>query len=319
MTQTLPDVQNDIDGVHSEGLDVVIPAGWTPPERYSYSALTSYYQCSWAWYLKRVLHLPETPAVWSAGGNAFHKTTEEFDWMAHETTVGEAAHQGGWQWVFGKEFDHELSKLREKDPDEAGWRTSQKGKVKSRPDGEDIEFWRALGPQLIEKYIRWRMDTDDTWVIAAVEGGPAVEVEVNTLLGGVPVIGYIDRVVEDRKTGVLAIRDYKSGARVKPDPSQVGQYSVQFEQQYGRPVTYGDYYDARHARLSEMLDLTQINAAGLGRKYQALAAAVEAHQFAPNITALCKACGLRKFCRFVGGTEPTPVEVVVDPDHESPA
>jgi ATP-dependent helicase/DNAse subunit B len=49
------------------------------PEHVSYSALTTYIDCGYLYYLGRLLEIPEEPSIWSAGGSAFHKATEEWD------------------------------------------------------------------------------------------------------------------------------------------------------------------------------------------------------------------------------------------------
>lgn len=49
------------------------------PEHISYSALTTYIDCGYQYYLGRLLEIPELPAVWSVGGSAFHLATERWD------------------------------------------------------------------------------------------------------------------------------------------------------------------------------------------------------------------------------------------------
>ena len=49
------------------------------PEHISYSALTTYIDCGYLYYLGRLLEIPEKPSVWSVGGSAFHLATERYD------------------------------------------------------------------------------------------------------------------------------------------------------------------------------------------------------------------------------------------------
>jgi ATP-dependent helicase/DNAse subunit B len=49
------------------------------PEHMSYSALMTYIDCGYMYYLSRLLAIPEKPAVWSVGGSAFHRATELWD------------------------------------------------------------------------------------------------------------------------------------------------------------------------------------------------------------------------------------------------
>jgi RecB family exonuclease len=263
----------------------------------SYSQLSEFHQCSWRFYLRRFLKVKEQPSVWTAGGNAFHKTTEMFDemlWQENDLSKQDAR---PWYGTFVDQFENELDELRAINPDESTWRAASKGR-------EDVAFWRKLGPVLISQYIQWRTSTNDTLRIAAVKGAPAVEVKVETSLGGVPVVGYIDRVFQDTETGVLEIVDYKSGARMPQTPDQLGQYSVQLEQQEGVPVTWGAFYNARKATLDGPIDLRRYTEQSFGEEYQQLEASLEAKKFEPNITALCKACGVKDACKFVGGIDP---------------
>ena len=49
------------------------------PEHISYSALTTYIDCGYQYYLSRLLKKEEAPSVWSVGGKAFHRATELYD------------------------------------------------------------------------------------------------------------------------------------------------------------------------------------------------------------------------------------------------
>jgi ATP-dependent helicase/DNAse subunit B len=60
-------------------MTVYIADKYTIPEHVSYSALTTYIDCGYLYYLGRLLEIPEQPAVWSVGGSAFHKATEDWD------------------------------------------------------------------------------------------------------------------------------------------------------------------------------------------------------------------------------------------------
>lgn len=53
--------------------------GYEIPEHISYSALTTYIDCGYMYYLSRLLAIPEEPSVWSVGGSAFHRATELWD------------------------------------------------------------------------------------------------------------------------------------------------------------------------------------------------------------------------------------------------
>lgn len=272
----------------------------------SYSQLESYKKCSWEFYLKRIRRLPETPSMWSPGGTAFHAATEAFDKETWQQDLAGFDDGSAYEQKFLDVFEEELAELRNAEPDETQWRVSQRGKTKSNPAGEDAEWWRLHGPAMVGRYILWRTSTDDTLTLAAFNSGPAVEVEVSVTLGGVPIIGYIDRVMQDRVTGVLEIVDHKSGRRMPDKPDQLGFYSVAYELVSGQPCTWGDFYNARKGSLvhDEPISLTSYTARELAVEFGWLDAAIGRGEFVPSVTRMCVACGMRRYCKFVGGEEP---------------
>ena len=49
------------------------------PEHISYSAMTTWLDCGWKYYLKYAKQLAEDPAWWFYGGSAVHQATENYD------------------------------------------------------------------------------------------------------------------------------------------------------------------------------------------------------------------------------------------------
>ena len=49
------------------------------PEHASYSAITTWLNCGWQYYLGRLKQMEEEPSVWLTGGSAFHVATEQYD------------------------------------------------------------------------------------------------------------------------------------------------------------------------------------------------------------------------------------------------
>lgn len=276
----------------------------------SFSQLTSYYQCPHAYYLKRIEKVRERPSVYLLGGSAFHAATEAFDvkWFQLENEKGlrlgkaeendlalERQYYGN---LFEIEFDESVDKAREDDPDETTWRVAGVGKLKSRPEGDDLAWWRVAGREMTEKYVDWRAKTDDTLTTAAVESCAGVEVEVRTQIGhGLEVVAYVDRVRVDRNTGVLLVEDEKTGTRKPKDAHQLGQYSVMLEEA-GTPVTWGAYYMARKGELLEAQDLSGFTAEKMRENYLRLEDNIQAERFPPVVSPLCKSCGLNYACEF---------------------
>ncbi len=50
-----------------------------PPAHVSYSSLSDWLKCGKYWQLKRLLNLPDRPAVWNIGGHAVHRAIEEWE------------------------------------------------------------------------------------------------------------------------------------------------------------------------------------------------------------------------------------------------
>lgn len=68
------------------GIDTMIKInGYELPAHVSYSALTTYLDCGWKYYLTRVEKLTEQPTWYLAGGSAVHTATEMYDKELFET------------------------------------------------------------------------------------------------------------------------------------------------------------------------------------------------------------------------------------------
>lgn len=53
--------------------------GWELPDYVSYSSLTTFMDCGWAYVLTRAVKVPEKPSWWFVGGNTVHEATEVLD------------------------------------------------------------------------------------------------------------------------------------------------------------------------------------------------------------------------------------------------
>lgn len=274
----------------------------------SHSQLKAYQWCGHQYYLTRILHKPEDPSVWSPAGTAFHQATEfidnntfgwrRADWEACEIEVFLSECQD----KFTDIFEALLDELRVKFPDESTWRAAGKA-TKAKPEKENVAFWREYGRELVGKYLLWRVSTADTWEIASVNGAPGIEVEVTSPLGGVPMKGYVDRVLRSLVDGRLLVMDLKSGSRVPSSPMQLATYSIQLEEKMGEPVLWGGFYMARSGVMTEPINLAPFTAQLLGKVYSDLDRSIEAGIFMPVVDDHCKGCAVRRFCVYQGGVE----------------
>jgi RecB family exonuclease len=58
---------------------MILINGYELPAHVSYSALTTYLDCGWKYYLTRVEKIIEQPTWYLAGGSAVHTATEMYD------------------------------------------------------------------------------------------------------------------------------------------------------------------------------------------------------------------------------------------------
>lgn len=169
----------------------------------------------------------------------------------------------------------------------------------------------------------------------------AIELPFSMEIGGREVIGYIDRVFWDPATGEHIVLDIKSGSlpdgklqlgdygvalsQVYGVIARTGAYwqaspgrgrtrTVPLLDDDGNPVLYktGERKGQPRTRevaeegqleprLSAPVDLTMWDWEYVNARYEMARDGIMAGVFLPNVTRLCKGCGVRKYCRAVGG------------------
>lgn len=278
--------------------------------RRSVSQLKDYLHCSWAYRLKRIKKVQESPSVWLAGGKAFHEVSEGVDRLVWDEGVATLAdldvdsYVMHFEVLFGNMLD-ELS-VETGVPIEK-FRTAGR-KTIAKPRGEDADWWREAGADMVRKYIDWRRSTADSLVLAPVAGAAGIEVEVDMPLGGETMLGYVDRLFADASSGELLVVDLKTGSRTPQEPIQLATYALQLERLIKRPITWGAYYMAREGKLTDPIDLSGWDLDNLGLMYRNFGRGVDDAVFLPNLGSHCKACGVKDACIFQGGSEPPTTE-----------
>jgi hypothetical protein len=245
--------------------------------------------------------------VWFPGGTAYHSATEAFDRYVSSDGLDTTIAVGGWDTQFLIEFDAELDKIREVEPDESKWRTAGSKLVAFKETGEDVNFWRLNGPKMVTKYIQWRKDNEHVYsVLRLPNGEPALETEMLTYFGTVQVKAFADLVLVDVNTGATIVVDRKSGKNPPKSMDQLGVYRLGLEDTYKLPVWYGAYFMARTGQLYPKIPvpLEQYDDNRLTIRFENMDAKAKAGEFPPNITKLCDYCGVRKFCAYQGGKLP---------------
>lgn len=285
----------------ASGLAVLSPDAGKRHVR-SYSQLHTWHECPELFRLERIVRVPVPQALWFPAGTTVHAVTEEHDRRVFAGDAGLSEGQISRLWR--ERFTSEVAALREIEPDVTKWRMSKQGKSTE----ENLAWWNEHGPRLCHEYVKWRQANPRLKLWSLTDGEPAIELKMETHFGGVPFVGYIDRVFRDVDTGALLVVDIKSGSRMPETSLQMGTYGQAIDQEYGVPVWYGAFYDARKACLAGPYPLDRWTADYLGELFADMDAKIAAGQFTPNIGRHCNWCIMRKqgFCKYQGGVEPAP-------------
>lgn len=272
----------------------------TLPEHMSYSQISSYLTCGEQYRLERVHGIKGRPSWATVGGSTFHTMTEAWDLFS----VGQGPAVDPEEWPDYFEQQTKLSEERY-EYDRAEFRASGRAS-KAYPNKEDASWWLEQGPQMVRQYIAWRQVSP--WELWFDGDRPAIELEVNALFGPpderTMVKAYVDRVMVHTEQGVMAVVDLKSGSKVPVGTMQLAQYAESLVRCHivsARPQ-YGFFYDARKGLTSIPEELDQWSGDFFDYAYAGVARRRKAGDlFLPSPGPLCSACGVRDFCRYMGG------------------
>ncbi len=258
----------------------------------SHSQVETLLDCGEKFRLQKVLQAPRVPAFWFIGGSAIHQVTEHMD---------KEVLQHGELWS----DDYVYEQVRQtidglmniellKEPDMTKWRAGGKGK-------EDESWWRVEAPKMVIKYRDWLYDIDQDLVIWTLPNGePAVEVEIVTTFGDVPVKMAIDRVMQSRKSGELIVVDIKAGSREPASPYQLSLYAEAVRRTFGVQVVWGSYWMARKAYLSMPKFLTP-TIGELDNRFAKAKLMRDNEIFLAVPGMFCGTCDVAPYCKAVGG------------------
>jgi hypothetical protein len=264
----------------------------------SHSTLSDWKECGEKVRLRKVVKVPSTPSWSLIGGSLVHAVTEALDFRDFGIETDRPSE-------FNREsFDAAI--LHEEERSETTrdeWRASGRAS-KEWPDKENYDWWLKNGPKQVENWRRFI--TNGLWQVALTPAGePAIEIGFDITMGQgeVPVLGYIDRVVEITGTHQLIVVDLKSGARDPMSDEQLGVYHVALHKQFGGNFTpdLGAYFMTRKGATTIPVDLTKYDDGRLEYDYNAVWTAMQAGVFVPKIGPLCGSCGVRDYCRAVDG------------------
>lgn len=264
--------------------------GYPLPEYVSYSALSTWLECGWKYYLTRILQTEEKPSWWLVGGSAVHTATERLDKQLLSSGVVNEDFDG----LFQAAWLEELTKTIESSTtDVSQWSAASRGK-------EDDKWWSKQGPKMVEAWAHWR-GTQESWSLwHTPEGQPAVELELNLMLGGVPVKMIIDRVMQNEH-GELMVLDLKTGSTAPKHHLQLAFYAAGIDQMFGERPRWGAYWMARSGSTSPLFDLTNLSTDKIIDMVVKFEKARHQQVFLPNF-ASCSMCGVKMACHWQAPT-----------------
>ena len=203
--------------------------------------------------------------------------------------------------IFTRHFHDEIRKLEgDTGVPVTTWRAGGRAS-KQWPHKENVEWWAHNGPPMVDAYAAWRDSVDlALWITPA--GLPAVELDCQATIGGVPVKAFIDRVFQQRDNS-LVIVDLKTGSRTPDSDLQLGFYKVLIQKLFGVEVNLGAYWMSRQGGVTPYADLSRFTENYLGSILQQFRKACEHDIFIPNVNSMCGSCGLRDACYAAGGKD----------------
>ena len=261
----------------------------------SWSSLADYESCPEKFRLRKIENAPQAPS-WSAlGGSAVHTVTEALD---HLDFGVDSTHPV----TFDAALDEQVAQAetREDCPPRADWHRAGRPS-KANPNKEDEAWWRENGPHFVMNWRNWLQRSPLT-IATLPDGTPAIEISVTGTVGGVPVRGYIDRVMTDSKSGALLALDLKSGARTPTQSGQLKTYASLLFQTLGMVTDWGCYFMAREGLATPPAPLS--DRAALNHEYATAWKGIQAGIFLPNRGPLCGSCSVKRWCVFGGDADP---------------
>jgi hypothetical protein len=266
-----------------------------PIHHLSHSTLADWKECGEKVRLRKNVGVKSDPSWSLVGGSLVHTITENQDLLDFGITAEGPDDFTPETWEAAIREEEEKS-----DTDRETWRAAGRAS-KEWPDKENDKWWLHHGPRMVRNWRRFI--TGAAWQVALTpDGSPAVEIDLDTEMGGVPFKGYIDRVIEDA-FGNLYIVDLKTGSRDPMNDEQLGEYHVALDKKYNGNWTpqFGAYFMNRKGTTTQIVDLTKFADGRLEHDFSKVWTAIQADVFVPKVGPLCGSCGVRRYCRAVDG------------------
>lgn len=191
-------------------------------------------------------------------------------------------------------------------------------KSKEWPEKENPFWWLAKGPGFVKSWVAWRDNCGlDIWT--APDGEPGIELKVEAERGATSILCFIDRVMVDAE-GNLYIVDLKTGSMTPPWPQQLAFNNLALGYTYGVQARYGGFWSPRKGGITGGLDgeawadLRLYDDEWLWDQADKAKAIRDQELFIAHPNNLCtSACGVRQYCKAMGG----PLSVTLEVQHDT--
>lgn len=272
----------------------------TLPGRLSYSSLNSYSECGERWRLERGHNLNGSTWWATIAGSAIHEISEAIDYKLLGYDIAEPDFEM-------KLNEHEAKAKLKGQAIKASGKVTQKIGKTGGPDKKNRDWWLVWGPIYIQAYKDWRALS--RWKILTLpDGKPAIEVRVPVKFAGRDQLGFIDRVFV-KPTGEIVITDIKTG-NMPASKLQLGTYAIALKRLCGIDADLGTFWMAQTGEVTNpMLDVTIYTEEYVDHLFEMAWNGIEAGVFLPNVTSMCSGCGVRDWCRAVGGRQAVSIPV----------
>ncbi len=253
----------------------------------SHSAMSTWLNCGWSYYLSRIQKVPENPSYWLVGGKSLHEGTEIYDALEPGAAFDSRA-------VFEQRWAENYKLADNGMPFRAGGK-----KTTAYPNKEDARWWLDNGPKMLDFWVQFR-ETSGYTIYELPDGAKAVETELNTEVGGVSMKGFLDRLMVSPE-GELIVVDIKTSSKAPVTYTQLGTYAILTEKTMGiRPVK-GAYWMARTGELTEPVELDHYTEGRLATHVKGFKIAVDNNIFIPQPGFMCGTCSVNHACYAVKG------------------
>ncbi|MFJ2114157.1 RecB family exonuclease [Streptomyces sp. NPDC087850] len=246
------------------------------------SQVSQYGDCAHKYWLSRVARVIPRPAAWSHQGTAVHTAAEAYERSGRQMQPEQVVE------VYHEQYTALVDESLTREPDTNKW-------VTAGPEGaEDIAQRYILGRSQTAEYVEWaRVHKPAIW--KAPDGTPGLELPVQGEIGGVPVRGIIDQVIQ-HEDGSVRIRDVKTGST--KSKLQLKTYGLLFRDVFNVAVKDADWYMAKKGGLSRPLDITEATEEEVGAEYVKMDRGVKAGEFPAKPGFLCRFCDVSHACEF---------------------